>query len=41
MRYHTPGSSFYDRTVAEVWFDTEANAEAAGYSKPASQKEES
>jgi large subunit ribosomal protein L4 len=41
MLYHTPGSSFYDRTVAEVWFDTEANAEAAGYSKPASQKDES
>jgi large subunit ribosomal protein L4 len=41
MLYHTPGSSFYDRTVAEVWFDTEAHAEAAGYSKPASQKDES
>jgi large subunit ribosomal protein L4 len=41
MLYHTPASSCYDRTVAEVWFDTEANAEAAGYSKPASQKDES
>jgi small subunit ribosomal protein S2 len=38
MLYHTPESSFYDRTVAEVWFATEAAAEAAGFSKPASQQ---
>ena len=37
MLYHVPGSSFYDRTIAEVWFDTEASAEAAGFSKPPSQ----
>ena len=38
MLYHTPGSSFYSRTKAEVWFDSEQNAEAAGFSKPASQQ---
>jgi large subunit ribosomal protein L17 len=37
--YHVPGSAFYDRTVAEVWFATEEAAEAAGFSKPASQQE--
>lgn len=39
MLYHVPGSSHYDRTVAEVWFATEEAAEAAGFSKPASQQE--
>ncbi|HSJ91250.1 MAG TPA: 50S ribosomal protein L4 [Ilumatobacter sp.] len=38
MLYHTPDSPFYDRTGAEVWFATEAAAEAAGFSKPASQQ---
>ncbi len=38
MLYHTPDSSFYGRTVAEVWFATEEAAEAAGFSKPASQQ---
>jgi large subunit ribosomal protein L17 len=38
MLYHTPGSAFYDRTVAEVWFATEEAATAAGFSKPASQR---
>ncbi len=38
MLYHVPGSSFYSRTKAEVWFDTEDSAEAAGFSKPASQQ---
>ncbi len=38
MLYHTPGSRFYKQTVAEVWFDTEESAEAAGFSKPASQQ---
>lgn len=36
--YHVPGSAFYDRTVAEVWFATEEAAEAAGFAKPASQQ---
>jgi large subunit ribosomal protein L4 len=38
MLYHVPGSSHYKRTRAEVWFDTEENAEAAGFQKPASQR---
>ncbi len=36
--YHTPESPFYGRTKAEVWFATEEAAEAAGFSKPASQQ---
>ncbi len=38
MLYHVPGSSFYERTVAEVWFATDDAAEAAGFSKPKSQQ---
>jgi large subunit ribosomal protein L4 len=38
MLYHTPGSRFYKQTAAEVWFATEEAAEAAGFSKPASQQ---
>jgi large subunit ribosomal protein L17 len=41
MKYHTPGSEHYDRTVAEVWFKTEEDAEKAGFSKPANQEDES
>jgi len=41
MLYHVPGSSFYSRTKAEIWFDTEENAQAAGFSKPASQQKDS
>lgn len=37
--YHRPGTRFYDSTVAEIWFATEADAEAAGYSLPPSQQE--
>ena len=40
MLYHTPESRYYNATKAEVWFDTEDNAEAAGFSKPGSQKDE-
>lgn len=40
MLYHTPGSAFYDRTVAEVWFATEEDAQAAGFSLPPSQQDE-
>jgi large subunit ribosomal protein L17 len=39
MLYHSPGTAFYDRTVAEVWFATAEAAEAAGFSLPASQAE--
>jgi large subunit ribosomal protein L17 len=39
MLYHVPGSEYYDRTVAEVWFKTEEDAEAAGFELPPSQDE--
>lgn len=39
MLYHVPGSAFYDRTVAEVWFATEEDAEQAGFALPPSQQE--
>ena len=35
MLYHTPDSRYYRVTKAEVWFDTEESAEAAGFAKPA------
>jgi large subunit ribosomal protein L4 len=38
MLYHVPGSSFYARTVAEVWFATAEAAEAAGFELPPSQR---
>jgi len=38
MLYHLPGTSHYDSTVAEVYFDTAASAEAAGFSLPKSQQ---
>jgi large subunit ribosomal protein L17 len=31
MKYHTPESPYYDRTVAEVWFADAEAAEAAGF----------
>ena len=40
MLYHTPGTRYYKVTKAEVWFDTEENAEAAGFAKPGAQKDE-
>jgi large subunit ribosomal protein L17 len=40
MLYHVPGSAFYDRTVAEVWFATEEDAEQAGFALPPSQRED-
>lgn len=36
--YHNEDSPFYGRTKAEVWFADDAAAEAAGFSKPASQQ---
>lgn len=38
MLYHVPGSAFYARTVAEVWFDSADTAEAAGFQLPPSQR---
>jgi len=40
MLYHVPGSSFYARTVAEVWFASAEAAEAAGFQLPPSQRKE-
>lgn len=31
MKFHTPTSPWYDRTIAEVWFSTAEAAEAAGF----------
>jgi gas vesicle protein len=31
MKYHLPGTAAYDRTVAEVWFQTEEAAREAGF----------
>jgi large subunit ribosomal protein L4 len=36
--YHVPGSAFYNRTVAEFWFATADDAEAAGFQLPPSQR---
>jgi large subunit ribosomal protein L4 len=38
--YHLPGTSFYNRTVAEVWFASAEDAEAAGFQLPPSQRKE-
>jgi large subunit ribosomal protein L22 len=35
MKFHIPGGRYYDITVADLYFDTVANAEAAGYEAPA------
>jgi len=40
MLYHVPGSAFYDRTVAEVWFASTADAEKAGFQLPPSQRDD-
>jgi len=37
--YHVPGSSHYKQTVAEVWFASAEDAEAAGFQLPPSQRE--
>lgn len=31
MKYHLPGTSAYERTIADVWFDSPESAEAAGF----------
>ena len=40
MLYHLPGTPFYNRTVAEVWFASAEAAEAAGFALPPSQQED-
>jgi len=32
-KYHLPGTGGYERTIAEVWFSSEAAAEAAGFTR--------
>ena len=31
MKYHVPGSAANEQTIAEVWFETEEAAQAAGF----------
>lgn len=31
MKYHVQGSAAYERTIAEVWFNSEEAAQAAGF----------
>ena len=33
MKFHTTESQWYEQTIAEVWFDSEKAAEAAGFTK--------
>lgn len=33
MLYHTEDSPYYGRTVADVWFDSESAARAAGFTR--------
>jgi large subunit ribosomal protein L17 len=33
MKYHEPGSQWYDQTIAEVWFSSVEAAEAAGFTR--------
>jgi large subunit ribosomal protein L4 len=40
MLYHLPGTAFYNRTVAEVWFASEDAAKAAGFQLPPSQRDQ-
>lgn len=35
-KYHQPGGQWYDATVAEFWFKSEADAQAAGFVKAGS-----
>ena len=40
MLFHEPETSHYTQTDADVWFATAEAAEAAGFSKPASQQDD-
>ena len=40
MKYHTPQSPWYDRTIAEVWFNSTDAAEAAGFVAAVAEKDE-
>ena len=38
MLYHLPDGRWYEATVAEVWFDNEESAVAAGFTKAGARK---
>ena len=38
MKFHAPGGRWYDATVAEVWFKSPADAEAAGFVEAGTKK---
>ena len=38
MKFHAPGGRWYDSTIAEFWFKTAADAEAAGFLEAGSKK---
>ena len=38
MKYHEPGTRYYDVTIAELFFDSPESAEAAGYEAPGGTK---
>ena len=40
MKFHTPESRYYGSTIAEVWFDSTAAAEAAGYTNAVREQNE-
>ncbi|HET7724331.1 MAG TPA: 50S ribosomal protein L17 [Propionibacteriaceae bacterium] len=40
MKYHTPESPWYGRTIAEVWFSSAEAAEAAGFVAAVADKDE-
>jgi len=40
MKFHTPASPWYERTIAEVWFNSEAAADAAGFVNAVKKDEE-
>jgi len=40
MKFHTPESPWYGRTIAEVWFKSEKAAEKAGFVNAVQPKEE-
>lgn len=33
LKYHVPGMAAYERTIAEVWFESEEAAQAAGFTR--------
>ena len=36
MKFHEPDGQWFEQTVAEVWFQTAEDAEAAGFTKAGS-----